>query len=179
MGGRHQNTHLFMSGWATGPAAVASALFSDPPVVEDALEPGLPAQSLAEEDLLSAPGVLAPTCPMAISKGFPGDFGVLAPAVKEAKAPEPRPKAAAPGDEAAAPPPGVVAVFERAVARSLPDRLFKDVLRLGPSPAPLGGLFVERESLVLLQRRGGGRQQRSGQGGCRARASLRMGGRRT
>lgn len=76
----------------------------------------------------------------------------MAPAVKEAKAPEPRPKAAAPGDEATAPPPGVVAVFERAVARSLPDRLLKDVLRLGPSPAPLGGLFVERESLVLLQR---------------------------
>jgi hypothetical protein len=90
---------------------------------------------------------------MARSKGFPGVLGVLADdgTPKLANAPEPRPKAAAPGDGSAAP--GVVA---DGVGLLKPDPsptlLENDTLRPGVSFEPFRPLFgVERESLLLLE----------------------------
>jgi len=93
---------------------------------------------------------------MAKSKGLPGDLGVFPdpPTEKDAKAPDPRPKAAAPGEGVMLPPPpGVVAEFVDFPKDepSLPDRFEKGVVRVLLSPPPFEELFcVESESLLLL-----------------------------
>lgn len=109
--------------------------------------------------VFSKPGVLRP-----LSKGLPGDLGVLAPNAENA--PVPRPKDAPPGD--ARPPlpapPGVVIVLKGFLfpceELSPPNRLGKEF-----RPREFESLWeepgVERESLLLLEEKNCQRRSKS------------------
>lgn len=103
MGGRNQNTQLSRSRWTDAPDVLAESSRE----ALDATRPtDLPAKPPSFADF-SAPGVLT-AAPKDDSKGFPVALGVFA-EPKEAKAPDPRPKAFdAPPVGDAKPPPGVV-----------------------------------------------------------------------
>lgn len=97
--------------------------------------------------------VLATAEPIAVSKGFPADFGVLA-EPNEAKAPEPKPKALeAPLVGDARLPPGVLKGLALPCAdMSPPWRLGTEELReASPADEPLGPFVdVERDNLPEL-----------------------------
>lgn len=144
MGGRYQNDQASFSGciWRTaeGPddwcASEMDVMFPDLPGILEASFPVLPCLGRAD--------------PMAVSNGLACDFGVLA-EPKEAKAPEPRPKALE------APPPVV------GEARALPGlegkpadltscRLEEEAFRPDSPGPPLSD--VDKDSLLELLKRG-------------------------
>lgn len=174
MGGRNQKTQLVRS-WCAGPGVEKGPpLDSERDVVLDEVVPMTLLKPPSLEDF-SAPGVLAEAPPREISKGFPGDLGVL-PEPKDANAPEPRPKALdAPvvGDARA---PGVVMGLKGldlppCEELSPPNRLEKVLRPEGLSPWALLP-EVDRESLVEL-RVGSGLVSRRGRGGRRRSHLLR------
>jgi hypothetical protein len=139
MGGRYQKVHEFRNTCAELDAVFISemeAMLGARPTV-------LPVESLA-------PVFPAGTAePMAVSKGFADDLGVLA-EPKEANAPDPRPKALEAPVGEVKPPPGVVALkgpffAEEGVSppvRREREAFFEESELLVP---------VERESLLLLE----------------------------
>lgn len=145
MGGRNQKTHGVRSECAAGAAgALASAL----------LVVALPLKAPSLVDF-SAVGVLEPLPPPnPASKGLAPDLGVLADP-KEAKAPEPRPKALDALVGLTRPLPGVVAELKGLLFPweevSPPKRLEKLALRLADSLCP--ELDVDRESLLELEKK--------------------------
>lgn len=145
MGGRYQKDHASFSACVLE-AAVDEALFS----AMDAILGAFPMTAL----LLSFTGAfLAIADPIAVSKGFPPDLGVLA-EPNDAKAPEPSPKALeAPLVGDTRPPPGVLKGLALPCAEvSPPWRLEKDALREeSPADEPLGPLVdVVRDNLPEL-----------------------------
>ena len=146
MGGRYQNDHASFSWCALEAAVKAETLFS-------AMDAMLGALGMATLLPSFGGGFLGTADPIAVSKGFPPDFGVLA-EPKEAKAPEPNPNALeAPvvGDTKL--PPGVLKGLALPCADvSPPWRLEKEALREeSPADEPLGPFVdVVRDNLPEL-----------------------------
>lgn len=147
MGGRYQKDHASFSGCSWAADAEAGTLFS----AIDAMLGTLPIAFVAS---LAGVEFLATAVPMAVSKGFPPDFGVLADP-KDAKAPEPKPKALdAPLVGDVRPPPGVLKglALPPCDEESPPWRFDREALREeSPADEPLGPFVdVDRESLPEL-----------------------------
>jgi hypothetical protein len=138
MGGRYQKVQESLSKCC---ADALAALISEIEAILGAL-PTVLVESFTVDLLAGAAE------PIAVSKGLPPDFGVLA-EPKEANAPEPKPKALdAPVGEVN-PPPGVVALrgpFFADEGASLAARLEKEGF-LESEPLPP----VDKESLLVLR----------------------------
>lgn len=150
IGGRNQNTQVLRS-WCAGTPDVAGLPESSNEALDVTLPSPLPPRPPSFADF-SAVGVLEGK-PETRSNGFPGDLGVFA-EPKDAKAPEPRPKAldaALVGDTRA---PGVVTELKGFLGTAVlsPTNRLKEVLR--PEAESFWfELDVERESLPEPARR--------------------------
>lgn len=176
VGGRYQTTQVYVSGHATEKSGGAD----DTEVFSGMVGVDMDSFRMLLTTLLTglsffSDGVAGELADMAAdlkSKAVPGVFGVLVADPKEAKAPEPRPKAVEPPVVGDASPPGVngemaLKGFRPPCDESPPKRLVVGKVRCGGSDlsALCSECDIDRESLLVL---GGCCQSRSETGGDEA-----------